>query len=38
MQIGDVFSVRGYGKFRIDTMDGVSRKGRYHITIQKYQG
>lgn len=37
MQIGDVFSIRGYGKFRIDTIDGTTRKGRYHITIQKYQ-
>lgn len=36
MQIGDVFSVRGFGKFRIDTVDGMTRKGRYHITIQKY--
>lgn len=38
MQIGDVFSVRGYGKFRIEAIDGMSRKGRYHIIIQKYQG
>ncbi len=37
MQIGDVFSIRGFGKFRIDAVDGVTRKGRYHITIQKYQ-
>lgn len=38
MQVGDVFSIRGYGKFRIAAVDGISRKGRYHITIQKYQG
>lgn len=38
MQIGDVFSIRGYGKFRLDAVDGLTRKGRYHITIQKYQG
>lgn len=37
MQVGDVFSIRGYGKFRIDALDGVTRKWRYHITIQKYQ-
>lgn len=37
MQIGDVIAVRGYGKFRIDGTDGITRKGRYHITIQKYQ-
>ncbi len=37
MQIGDVFSIRGYGKFRLDAIDGTTRKGRYHITIQKYQ-
>lgn len=37
MQVGDVFSIRGFGKFRLDTVDGLTRKGRYHITIQKYQ-
>lgn len=37
MQIGDVFSVRGYGKFRLEAMGEATRKGRYHITIQKYQ-
>ncbi len=37
MQIGDVFSIRGYGKFLLESMDGTTRKGRYHITIQKYQ-
>ena len=36
MEPGDVFSVRGYGKFRIDAVNGVTRKGRNHITIQKY--
>lgn len=37
MQTGDIFSIRGYGKFRVQQMDGITRKGRYHITILKYQ-
>ena len=37
MQTGDVFSIRGFGKFRLETVDGLTRKGRYHITILKYQ-
>jgi RNA-binding protein YlmH len=38
MQSGDVFSIRGYGKFRLNSIDGITRKGRYHITIYQYQG
>lgn len=33
---GDVFSVRGFGKFRIRAFDGVTRKGRQHIEIEKF--
>lgn len=37
LQAGDVFSLQGYGKFRLDEVDGMTRKGRHHITILKYQ-
>ena len=30
------FSIRGYGKFLLSSIDGVSRKNRLHITIKKY--
>ncbi len=30
------FSIRGYGKFLLSSVDGVSRKNRLHITIKKY--
>ncbi len=33
---GDVFSVRGYGKFRVSELSGPTKKGRLHITIEKY--
>ena len=33
---GDLLSVRGYGRFKLDKINGLSRKGRTHITIQKY--
>lgn len=34
---GDVFSVRGYGKFRFDQIGSVSKKGRYRVVIKKYK-
>ncbi len=37
LQVGDIFSIRGYGKYRIDTIGDLTKKGRYHIIIQKYQ-
>ena len=37
MQTGDVFSIRGYGKFRLEEIGGITRKGRYHIIIYQYQ-
>jgi RNA-binding protein YlmH len=33
---GDVFSVRGYGKFRISEISGPTKKGRLHMTIEKF--
>lgn len=33
---GDVFSVRGYGKFRIAEISGPTRKDRLHISIEKF--
>lgn len=32
----DVFSVRKFGKFILREISGISAKGRYHITIQKF--
>ena len=32
----DVFSVRGYGKFRLSAVSGITKKGRIHISILKY--
>lgn len=36
LEIGDVFSVRGYGKFLFDKTASLSRKGRYHIIVKQY--
>ena len=33
---GDVFSVRGYGKFKLQTDGHLTKKGRIHINICKY--
>ncbi len=33
---GDVFSVRGHGKFRVKELSGPTKKGRLHIIIEKY--
>lgn len=33
---GDIFSIRGYGKFLFDKANSMSKKGRYHITIKQY--
>lgn len=33
---GDIFSVRGKGKFRLESIDGTGRKGNIHITVKKY--
>lgn len=34
---GDVLSVRGYGKFRVQTDGKLTRKGRIHINLLKYK-
>lgn len=36
MKDGDVFSIRGYGKFRLQTDGRLSKKGRLHINLLKY--
>lgn len=36
LNIGDVFSIRGYGKFILSDINGTSKKGRFHIAIKKY--
>ena len=33
---GDVFSVRGYGKFIFEKVSAQSKKGRYHIIVKQY--
>lgn len=36
LEEGDIFSVRGYGKFLFEKISTQSKKGRYHITIKQY--
>lgn len=33
---GDIFSVRGYGKFILYSVNGKTKKDRFHITVKKY--
>lgn len=33
---GDLISVRGYGRFKLEKINGLSRKGRMHVVILKY--
>ena len=33
---GDIFSVKGKGRFRLKSIGNLSKKGRYHITIEKF--
>jgi len=33
---GDIFSIRGYGKFKFTNINGISKKQRVHISIIKY--
>lgn len=37
MKCEDVFSVKGYGKFILSEISGISKKGRIHITVKKYK-
>lgn len=34
---GDIISVRGYGRFRFDGCDRITRKGRMNIRIGRYR-
>lgn len=34
---GDILSIRGYGKFRIAEIGGETKKGRIHLSIEKYE-
>ncbi len=36
MNEGDVFSARGFGKFILFSVNGKTKKDRYHITVKKY--
>ena len=33
---GDIFSVKGFGRFRLGTIGSLSKKGRHHIVVEKY--
>lgn len=33
---GDIFSVKGHGKFMLDEVSGITKKGRIHIKVLKY--
>lgn len=37
VSMGDILSIRGYGKFRIAEIGGETKKGRIHLTIEKYE-
>ena len=36
LNFGDVFSIKGYGKFIFNECKGLTKKGRYNIIIKKY--
>lgn len=36
LNLGDVFSIHGYGKFILKSLNGVSKKNRFHVTLNKY--
>ena len=36
LKCGDVFSARGFGKFILDSVNGKTKKDRFHITVKKY--
>lgn len=36
LEAGDVFSVRGFGKFILFSINGKTKKDRFHITVKKY--
>ncbi len=36
LRVGDLISVRGFGRVLLEDMGGVTRKGRLHITLKKF--
>lgn len=36
MKVGDIGTLRGYGKMRLGAVNGTTKKDRLHITIEKY--
>lgn len=36
VKTGDILTIRGFGKFRVGTMAGESKKGRLRLMIEKY--
>lgn len=36
VKTGDLLSVRGFGRVRLETADGKTRSGRLHITLKKF--
>jgi RNA-binding protein YlmH len=36
IKAGDLISVRGLGRFRLEEISGISRKGRYHVQISRW--
>ena len=36
LEEGCTFSVRGYGKFKLLSVDGTTKKDRIHITLNKF--
>lgn len=36
LEEGDIFSVRGYGRFLFAQISTQSKKGRYHVTVKQY--
>lgn len=36
LEAGDVFSVRGFGKFILFSVNGKTKKDRFHITVKKF--
>ena len=36
LDAGDIFSIRGYGRYKLQSYDGENRRGRCRITVYKY--
>lgn len=37
IEINDVFSIKGYGKYILSEIGNITKKGKVHITIKKYK-